>query len=174
MKNKFLSFLPLVTLAGLMIPAIIMAEMMESQFEGKNDSQPLVTVKPLPIKKPVSRGETFELTLELVISPGYHINSSKPEDELLVPVSINIKKNSIFSVKNIIFPEPVKKKFKFSDKPLSAYEGLIQVSVKIEVEKDAVCHHLELEGSVHYQACNEEACLRPATVPFKASIKIKS
>ncbi len=132
----------------------------------------LVIVKPAPPDKPVRPGESFTLTLELTVAPGYHINSEKPEDELLIPTSIEIKKEPIFEVKEIIFPEARKKKFKFSNQPLAVYEGQIKIEIKLELADDICGTSLELEGKVRYQACDEEACLRPASVPFKAVIKI--
>ena len=132
----------------------------------------LVSVKPVPPDKPVRPGESFTLTLELTVAPGYHINSEKPEDELLIPTSIEIKKETIFEVKEIIFPEARKKKFKFSNQPLAVYEGQIKIEIKLDLADDICGTSLELEGKVRYQACDEEACLRPASVPFKAVIKI--
>ncbi|MDH7493649.1 MAG: protein-disulfide reductase DsbD family protein, partial [Candidatus Saccharicenans sp.] len=135
---------------------------------------PLVSVKPVPPAKAVSPGDIFELTLELTIAPGYHINSQKPEDELLVPTSVELKKNPAMELKEVFFPEAKERKFKFSDKPLSVYEGQVKIKLKIELAEDVCGSSLELEGQVRYQACDEEACLRPASVLFKSTIKIAS
>lgn len=132
----------------------------------------LVIVKPVSPAKPVHPGEAFLLTLELTVAPGYHINSEKPEDELLVPTSIEFKQDPAFEVKEVNFPEAKTKKFRFSDKPLSVYQGQIKVKIKIELAEDVCGSQLVLEGKVRYQACDEEACLRPVSAPFKAVIKI--
>lgn len=135
---------------------------------------PIVAVKTVPPANPVVPGDTFELTLELTIAPGYHINSQKPEDELLVPTSVELKKDPAFEVKEVIFPETKKKQFKFSDKPLSVYDGQVKVKLKIELAENVCGSILELEGKVRYQACDQEACLRPASASFKATVKIAS
>lgn len=134
----------------------------------------LVTVKPVLPEKPVRPGESFVLTLELNITPGYHINAQKPEDELLIPTSVEFKELPVVEVKEIIFPPAVKKKFKFSEKMLSVYEGQIKVKVRLKLADDFCGSSLELRGQVRYQACNEEACLRPMTVPFKFNLKVAS
>lgn len=146
----------------------------EEPLQQQNFPDPLVTVKPVPPEKSILPGDSFDLNLELIIAPGYHLNSQKPDDKLLVPTSIEFKKDSAFEVKEIIFPEAKRKKFKFSDKPLLVFEGKIKIKIKIDLAEDFGGSNLDIEGNVRYQACDDEACLRPASVPFKTTIKISS
>ena len=134
--------------------------------------EPIVTVKVLPLERPVRPGQVFELSLELHILPGFHINSEKPGDELLVPTSIELENKETFEIKEIIFPEPQVKKFKFATKPLSVYEGQVKVKLKIELKPTVKESTVELAGKVRYQACNDEACLRPTRLPFKATLQV--
>lgn len=153
---------------------VLRAGLSENKPQEKSSDNTIVTVKPIPPVKSVSPGDTFELALELIIAPSYHINSQKPEDELLVPTSVEFKKDSVFEVKEIIFPEAKKKKFKFSDKLLSVYEGQTKVKIKIELAEDFCGSNLDIEGKIRYQACDDQACLRPTFVPFKVKIPISS
>jgi len=134
--------------------------------------EPIVTVRVLPPERPVRPGQVFELSLELHILPGFHINSEKPGDELLVPTSIELENKDAFEIKEIIFPEPQVKKFKFATKPLSVYEGQIKVKLKIELKEAAQANAIELAGKIRYQACNDEACLRPERLPFKTTLRV--
>ncbi len=134
--------------------------------------EPIVTVKVLPPERPVRPGQVFELSLELHILPGFHLNSDKPGDELLVPTSIELENKEAFEIKEIVFPEPQVKKFKFATKPLSVYEGLVKVKLKIELKPAVKENTIELAGKLRYQACNDEACLRPERLPFKTTIKL--
>ncbi|HRT25853.1 MAG TPA: protein-disulfide reductase DsbD family protein [Candidatus Saccharicenans sp.] len=140
--------------------------------EKTKDEEPIVTVKVLPLERPVRPGQVFELSLELHILPGFHINSEKPGDELLVPTSIELENKETFEIKEIIFPEPQVKKFKFATKPLSVYEGQVEVKLKIELKPTVKESTVELAGKVRYQACNDEACLRPTRLPFKATLQV--
>lgn len=144
------------------------------QTTASQKDNPIVTVKTSPPSQAVAPGDTFELTLELTVAPGFHINSQKPEDELLVPTSVELKKDPALELKEVLFPEARKKKFKFSDKPLSVYEGQVKVKLKIELAEGLCGSNLEIEGKVRYQACDQEACLRPSSVPFKVTIKLAS
>lgn len=146
----------------------------ELQTEARQNQDPIVIVKASPPLQPVAPGDTFELTLEVTVAPGFHINSQKPEDELLVPTSVELNKDPALELKEAIFPEAKKKKFKFSDKPLSVYEGQVKVKLKIELAEGVCGSSLEIEGKVRYQACDQEACLRPSSVPFKATVKLAS
>ncbi|MGQ9800890.1 MAG: protein-disulfide reductase DsbD domain-containing protein [Candidatus Saccharicenans sp.] len=173
MDKKFEALVPLrltLLLIGCLIVIGITTQKSFSQERRSENS--IVSVKPIPPDAPVAFGEKFELILELTIAPNFHINSQKPEDEVLIPTSVEFKKDQLFEVKEIIFPEARKKKFKFSDRPLSVYEGKIKIKIKIELAEDFCGSSLELEGKVRYQACNDEACLRPASLPFKAVLKI--
>ncbi len=140
----------------------------------KKEQSEILTAKVIPPAGAVAPGDNFELILELTVSPGYHINSSQPEDEFLVPTSLEFKDLPVLKVKEVIFPPAVKKKFRFSEKMLSVYEGQIKVKVRLELSDDFCGSSLEIEGRVRYQACNDEACLRPLTAPFKINLKIAS
>ncbi len=144
------------------------------QATASQSANPIVAVKASPPLKSVVPGDTFELILELTIASGSHINSDKPEDDLLVPTSVELKKDPALELKEAIFPEAKKKKFKFSDKPLSVYEGQVKVKLKIELAEGVCGSSLEIEGKVRYQACDQEACLRPSSVPFKTTVKLAS
>ncbi|MDI6697854.1 MAG: protein-disulfide reductase DsbD family protein [Candidatus Saccharicenans sp.] len=157
-------------LAGLSTPRATMSAGPQS----RSDNQQIVKIKAIPPEKPVGPGDQFELKLELTIAPGFHINSNQPGDEMLVPTSAELKKDPAYEVKEIIFPEAKKKKFKFSDKPISVYDGQVTIKIKMELAEDICGTSLEIEGKVRYQACDDEACLRPATIPFAATIKIAS
>ena len=134
--------------------------------------EPIVTVKVLPPARPVRPGQAFEMSLELHILPGFHINSEKPGDELLVPTSIELENKEAFEIKETIFPEPQVKKFKFAASPLSVYEGQIKLRLKIELKEAAQANTIELAGKIRYQACNDEACLRPERLPFNATLRV--
>ncbi len=168
LKKIALATILMVALALSLTPA---SEIMAGDGQKGN---PIVVVKVSPPSQTVAPGNTFELTLELTVAPGFHINSCKPEDEMLVPTSVELKKDPALELKEVLFPEAKKKKFKFSDKPLSVYEGQLKVRLKIELAEDVCGSSLEIEGKVRYQACNDEACLRPSSVPFKATIKLAS
>ncbi len=167
----FISFISFIILSSAAIAETHFASITR-QFG--SDQQQIVKIKAIPPEKPVSPGNLFELKLELTIAPGFHINSNQPGDEMLVPTSVELKKDPAYETKEIIFPEAKKKKFKFSDKPVSVYEGQVTIKIKLELAEDICGTSLEIEGKLRYQACDENACLRPATIPFTANIRMSS
>lgn len=168
MKKKAL-FLSLLALIFLSTQGAIAAT---GHLQKNDPTQPIVSIKPIAPQKNFHPGDKFELILELTISPGFHINSQNPEDDLLVPTSVEFKEDPAFEVKEIIFPETKTKKFKFSEKPLSVYEGQVEIKARIELGKDARPDSLDLAGQIRYQACDEQACLKPTSTSFKAKIKV--
>ncbi len=147
---------------------------LSAEPQSGSDQQQIVKIKAITPEKPVSPGDLFELKLELTIAPGFHINSDQPGDEMLVPTSVELKKDPAYEVKEIIFPEAKKKKFKFSEKPISVYDGQVTIKIKMELAEDICGTSLEIEVKLRYQACDENACLRPAAIPFTANIRMSS
>jgi DsbC/DsbD-like thiol-disulfide interchange protein len=76
------------------------------------------------------------------------------------------------TVNDITYPKGELKKFPFSDAPLSVYEGTVQVDVALHVERKTPPGNYEVKGQLAYQACNDHACLPPASVPLSFPIKV--
>ncbi|MGC9056653.1 MAG: protein-disulfide reductase DsbD N-terminal domain-containing protein [Candidatus Saccharicenans sp.] len=172
-KQKLMTLILILVSFLLLSSPFLKAESTEQNSQPEL-SQPIVTVKPIPPEGPILPGQTFDLILELAIASGYHINSDKPGDELLVATSVELKEDPFVKVKEIIFPEAKKKKFPFSEKPLSIYEGQIKIKVKMSLNESFKAKNLNLEGRLRYQACDNQACLRPMSVLFKVSLPVTS
>jgi DsbC/DsbD-like thiol-disulfide interchange protein len=106
------------------------------------------------------------------VAAGYHINDHKPSLEYLIPTELKIDPSDQFTVRNVVFPKGTPVKFAFSDVPLSVYEGTVVVGVLLQAGKDIPAGTYTLKAKFAYQACNDHACLPPASVPLTVSIKI--
>jgi len=83
----------------------------------------VISLKILSPAHTLEAGKSNPFSIEVTIKKTFHINSNKPTEDYLVPVSIefNAQKGLIFGEAE--FPKPEIKTLGFSQKPLSIYEG---------------------------------------------------
>ncbi len=99
-------------------------------------------------------------TVTLAMQPGWHINAHKPLDKDLIPTSIK-QTQSGWTLKSVIYPEPLAKTLSFQQQPLALYENTVQIQVSLkQVQPDDQLFRLQVE----LQACNDKHCLAPETL----------
>jgi DsbC/DsbD-like thiol-disulfide interchange protein len=103
---------------------------------------------------------------------GYHINDHHPTLDYLIPTEVKLEQSKQVTVQDITYPKGEPKKFAFSDAPLSVYEGTVRVDVALQVDRKTLPGNYEVKGQFAYQACNDHACLPPASVPLLFSFKV--
>ena len=106
------------------------------------------------------------------VVPGYHINDHHPSLDYLIPTEVKLEPSKQLTVQDITYPKGVLKKFAFSDTLVSVYEGTVRVDVALQVERGTPPGNYKVNGQLAYQACNDHACLPPATVPLLFSFKV--
>ncbi len=106
------------------------------------------------------------------VAAGYHINAHKPSQDYLIPTEVKVDASDQFTVKSLVYPKGVPQKFAFSDTPLSVYEGNVAVGAILQTAKAVAPGTYMVKGKFAYQACNDHACLPPASVPLSVTIRI--
>src|SRR5947199_6393482 len=64
---------------------------------------PSVTMSPAPITT-VTRGKPSDIGLRFHISPGFHVNSNKPNSEFLIPTALKINAPTYLVIGKITYP----------------------------------------------------------------------
>jgi len=113
-------------------------------------------------------------SVDVEVLPGYHINDHHPTLDYLIPTEVKLDPNKEVTGNNIIYPKGALKKFAFSDAPLSVYEGTVRVDIALQLDHKTLPGDYEVKGKLEYQACNDHACLPPASVPLAFSFKVAS
>jgi Thiol:disulfide interchange protein DsbD, N-terminal len=108
------------------------------------------------------------------IAPGYHINDHKPTLDYLIPTEVVFEPSKEIGAEKVDYPKGQLVKFTFADESLSVYEGTIAVGVALKVVPVAAPGDYALKGKLRYQACNDHACLPPASVPLELTVKVVS
>ena len=122
----------------------------------------IVPQKPLSVKT----SKDLELSLTLRIRQGYHINSSRPADDYLIPTKLTWD-TTVFPLKSIDYPDGEDVIYSFSKKPLSVYSGEIKIVSTFRTSATLRNRSKAITGSLRYQACNERACFPPRTISVK-------
>ena len=117
-------------------------------------------------------GSVVSATLVADVLPGYHINDHHPTLDYLIPTEVKLEPNKAVTRNDISYPKGAPKKFAFSDTPLSVYEGTVRVDVAFQLDLKVPPGDYEVKGKFAYQACNDHACLPPASVPISFSLKV--
>jgi len=98
------------------------------------------------------------LRVSLAIKPGWHINSNRPLEEDFIATDLKVSGVTA----EVTYPMPFERKFSFNDKPLSVYEGRIELTVPFD-ENAKPPASVELT----VQACNDRMCLLPETAALR-------
>ena len=114
----------------------------------------------------------LKLAVLAQVAAGYHINDHKPSLDYLIPTELKVDPSDQFTVKSVVYPKGTLKRFAFSDVPLSVYEGPVVVGALMQTGKAVPAGTYTLKAKFAYQACNDHACLPPASVPITITIKI--
>jgi DsbC/DsbD-like thiol-disulfide interchange protein len=111
-------------------------------------------------------------TVVAEVLPGYHINDHHPTLDYLIPTEVKLEPSKAVTRNDVTYPKGEPKKFAFSDTPLSVYEGTVRVDVEFQLDPKVPPGDFEVKGKFAYQACNDHACLPPASVPLLFPLKV--
>ncbi|HZI18034.1 MAG TPA: protein-disulfide reductase DsbD N-terminal domain-containing protein [Pyrinomonadaceae bacterium] len=112
----------------------------------------------------IAAGGSGEATIRLKIADGYHVNSNPPSDKFYVGTEIRAEPQGGVSPGRPVYPKGESKKFQFSDKPLSVYEGEAVIRLPLSASAEASRGRRDFAARVRVQPCNDEACLPPRDV----------
>jgi DsbC/DsbD-like thiol-disulfide interchange protein len=115
---------------------------------------------------------TVKIAVVAEVAPGYHINDHKPTLDYLIPTELKLEPSDEFSLKDVDYPKGTMKKFAFSDSPLSVYEGKVVIGAMLQIARKASPGVYTLKGKLTYQACNNHACLPPASAAVSLDVKV--
>lgn len=117
-------------------------------------------------------GSTVKVALKLKIEETWHINSDRPNDEFLIPSELLIKTDNAFTIENIGYPKAKDIELKFSDVPVSVFEGEVSVFADLKIPNDIGPGTYNFNLVFNYQACNDESCMPPNSVESEGQIDI--
>ena len=128
------------------------------------ESHELVQTKIALVRIPAGGSATALVRLQ--VKDGWHINANPVANENAIPTEIEIAAAHGVSLTGVRYPEPKIQKFSFDPEPLLVFDGATEVPVTLRAAPGAAPGSFKLSGKVLFQACNDNICLPPTSLPF--------
>jgi uncharacterized protein YyaL (SSP411 family) len=109
-----------------------------------------------------SVGEHEEITVTVLVDKGYHVNANPASFDYLIPTRLSLAGAPGLRVS---YPEPTMFEPTFAPEGLKVYEG--KVTLRATAPKGALVEGQATTAELKVQACNDEICLPPATLPLR-------
>lgn len=130
-------------------------------------------VKASPEEVTISRGGTANAQVRLKIDSGFHVNANPPSFPYLKATELELTPDGGLSVSFIRYPDPLLKKFSFSDSNLAVYEGETTLSVQLKAAPSIAEGRKNLSGRLRVQACDDQVCYAPATMDIVIPVNVQ-
>lgn len=115
-----------------------------------------------PEQVTIPAGKPSLVDLHFKVEEGLHINSHQPHAEEFIPTTLALPENAEVRLISATFPPGQDFSFAINPKEkLNVYTGEFTVHATFVAPKG---EHL-VQGTLHYQACNNAACFPPHTIP---------
>lgn len=121
----------------------------------------------------ISPARPAEVDLNFRVKDGFHVNSNKPNSELLIPTTLKLSPPSDLSAGAITFPPGKEISFPFDpSEKLNVYSDQFTVKAKFLAANTAMTGNFTVHGELRYQACSDNACYPPKTIPFQFDVRV--
>jgi DsbC/DsbD-like thiol-disulfide interchange protein len=133
-----------------------------------------VTLEPVaPVTLRGAKGASAEVRFK--IRDGFHINSNKPNSDLLIPTEIVLTSSREVKAGKPVYPAGHDFALTFSpQEKLNVYSGEVLVPVPLSAGKPIKAGTYSLKGELKYQACDDRSCFPPKTVAFEVPVRVES
>jgi len=134
-------------------------------------------VKPeaFPSLDPAARGKQMEVAVVMKIKEGFHVNARETTFDYLIPTDLKAEAPAGFKLGAVQYPKGTLHKFSFAkDQALNVYADTVTLLLPVTIEANAALGERHIPLKLRYQACNNEVCLPPVTLPVDAVIRVSS
>jgi DsbC/DsbD-like thiol-disulfide interchange protein len=118
-------------------------------------------------------GAGIKLLLNVKLPTGYHVQSDKPRDPLLIPTALTVKPPDGLKVDRIVYPAASDLTQPGRDKPLAVFGSEFTIEVFVSRAPDGPTGELVVPAQFRYQACDASVCYPPATAEVQWSLRLE-
>ena len=128
-------------------------------------------VKPLVEADAIHAGTDVRLALQVALPKGFHVQSNKPRDPLLIATELTIDPPPGVSVSEIVFPTPVDLKQAGADQPLAVFEERFLICARVAIAP-TVSGDVVVPARLRYQACDDKMCFAPTNLTTQWTLRV--
>jgi hypothetical protein len=121
----------------------------------------------------IAPGGQARLTVHLRVAKGLHINSNRPNDEMLLPTVAHFNPPQGIVIFGTTFPEGEEFSSPYLSQKLNVFSGDIDVHTTVKVAADTAPGTERIHGEFRYQACDNKQCFPPKIAPFDFDVKVE-
>ena len=134
------------------------------------DAMTLLHVTAAPVT--LHAGDTAPVLLQVVLAPGWHVYANPPSGEYNIPVRVGLTGARGVVAGAPRYPAGKDVKLPSDEKPTRVYDGAFTITLPLQAAANAMSGTQTLSGKVSFQACNDQVCLPPASVPFSVQVTV--
>ena len=142
-----------------------------SQVFAQNSNE-IISARIISSVDKIKPGDSYQIAVEVQIKEPYHINAQKPSEDYLIPTTLNLKSGEGIAIGQYTYPDAEMKTFAFSESPLAVYEETIYIFTTISVSPDYTGTEIPLNGTIGYQACDDQTCQAPDELSFSEMLPV--
>ena len=120
----------------------------------------------------IAAGGGAEAQLRVVIADGWHINANPAAPDYMIATTVAVTPAGGVSAATPRYPAAKQLKVAFDQSQIAAWDGEIGIEVPLIAAADAAPGEGALEGTVKFQACNDQMCLAPVAVRFTIPVTV--
>ena len=118
-------------------------------------------------------GAGVRLLLNVKLPAGYHVQSDKPRDPLLIPTALAVKAPEGLKVDRIVYPAASDLAQPGRDKPLAVFGSEFTIEVFVSRAPDGPTGEFVVPARFRYQACDASVCYPPATADVQWTLRLE-
>jgi DsbC/DsbD-like thiol-disulfide interchange protein len=118
-------------------------------------------------------GTGIKLLLNVKLPAGYHVQSDKPRDPLLVPTALTVKPPEGLKVDRIVYPAASDLAQPGRDKPLAVFGSEFTIEILVSRAPDGPTGEFVVPARFRYQACDASLCYPPATADVQWTLRLE-
>ncbi|MGE3374088.1 MAG: protein-disulfide reductase DsbD domain-containing protein [Vicinamibacteria bacterium] len=145
-------------------------QLLREEGTARATAPPLVVTPPgVVLAEP---GSTHEARFVVTVRDGFHVQANPASEPFLVPLRLELPDSAAVEVGEAVYPAGRPHRLNGASRDLSVYGGSFALTAPLVVGASARAGEVRLRGSLHYQACNDRACLRPSRAPVELRVRV--
>jgi thiol:disulfide interchange protein DsbD len=128
----------------------------------------------MPAALEIQPGGSARAAITVRLPEGFHMNSDKPREENLIPITVSMEAIPAVAGATAAFPEALDLKQEGATLPLRVFEREFAIGLQVNAASDAAAGAHKLPLRVRYQACDEKQCYLPITASLELNLSVSA
>ena len=129
-------------------------------------------VTPMVESDGVRAGSAVRGAVGVKLPEGFHVQSNKPRDPLLIATELHLTPPDGVQVAEIVFPPSIDLKQEGADQPLAVFERDFTIGVQLKLAANVPQGDLAVPVRLRYQACDDKMCFAPSNANTTINLRV--